>query len=84
MESNHNEIEEIVTQKKVYEVLVYPSNSRDQNKLTKPEDSYAVVTFIETVNLFYNYKVNLVFGRYQEMPTKFPAITICNQNPFNE
>jgi hypothetical protein len=46
--------------------------------------SYAVVTFIETINLFYNYKVNLVFDRYQEMPTKFPAITICNQNPFNE
>jgi hypothetical protein len=38
MESNHNEIEEIVTQKKVYELLVYPSNSRDQNNLTKPED----------------------------------------------
>jgi hypothetical protein len=164
MESNHNEIEEIVTQKKVYELRVYPSNSRDQNNLSKPENflqkhndenkvkekanhetikkkveqqkddfslnirlfkkfegsllsflkyssigglselgkrkelslrifwmivvficsSYAVVTFIAKVNLFYNYKVNLVFGRYQEMPTKFPAITICNQNPFNE
>jgi hypothetical protein len=46
--------------------------------------SYTLVTFIETVNRFYNYEVNLVFDKYQDIPTKFPAITICNQNPFNE
>jgi hypothetical protein len=46
--------------------------------------SFTLVTFIEKLNLFYNYEVNLVFDRYQDMPTKFPAITICNENPFNE
>jgi hypothetical protein len=46
--------------------------------------SYTLVTCIETVILFHNYEVNLVFGKYQEIPTKFPAITICNQNPINE
>ena len=52
METNHNEIEEIVTQKKVYELLVYPSNSRDQNNLTKPED--VVEHFLQTNNNIYN------------------------------
>jgi len=46
--------------------------------------SYTLVTFIETVNRFYNYEVNLVFDKYQDIPTKFPFVTICNQNPFNE
>jgi hypothetical protein len=46
--------------------------------------SYALVTFIETVKIYYNYEVILAFGKYQDMPTKFPAITICNENPFNE
>ena len=46
--------------------------------------SYALVTFIEKVKVYYKNEVNLVFGKYQEMPPKFRAITICNQNPFNE
>jgi hypothetical protein len=151
MEINHYEIEEII---------LYPSNSRDQNYLTKPKlcaqknndenkvkekanhettekqnndfglnislfkkfektllnfleystigglselgkrkdlflrfywmivificSSYAIVTFIEKVKVCYKYEVNLVFDRYQDMNTKFPAITFCNQNPFNE
>jgi hypothetical protein len=151
MEINHNEIEEI---------LLYPSNSRDQNYLSKPKlcaqnnndenkvkekvnhettekqnndfglnkslfknfeksllnfleystigglseigrrkdlhlrlfwmiavficSSYALVTFIEKVKVYYKYETNLLFDRYQDMPTKFPAITICNENQFNE
>jgi hypothetical protein len=162
MDSNHNEIGKIISQKKDYEVHLFSSNSRCQNNLTKPEDevehcvqkindenkvttkanhetkkeqednfniklyqkfekslinfleystigglsevgrrkelylrlfwmivvficsSYALVTFIEKFKVYYKYKVNLVFDRYQEMPTNFPAITFCNQNPFNE
>jgi hypothetical protein len=38
MKSNHNEIEEIISQKKDYEVLFYSSNSRDQNNFIKPKD----------------------------------------------
>jgi len=46
--------------------------------------SYALVTVIEKVNTYYNLEVILVFNKYQELPTKFPKVTICNQNPFNE
>jgi hypothetical protein len=46
--------------------------------------SYALVTFIEMIKRFYYYELNLAFDKYQDMPTKFPSITICNQNPFNE
>jgi hypothetical protein len=46
--------------------------------------SYALVTIIEKINKYYNYEVILAFNKYQELPTKFPKVTICNQNPFNE
>jgi hypothetical protein len=46
--------------------------------------SYALVTFIETEKLFFNNDVNLAFEKYQDLPNKFPAITICNSNPFYE
>ena len=46
--------------------------------------SYALVTIIKKIQIFYNYEVVLEFVKFQEMPTKFPAITICNENPFNE
>jgi hypothetical protein len=46
--------------------------------------SYALVTIIETIKIYYNYEVILAFDKYQDMPIKFPAITICNENQFNE
>ena len=46
--------------------------------------SYTLLTIIQKLKLFYNYKVALEFNKFQEIPTKFPAITICNVNPFNE
>jgi hypothetical protein len=46
--------------------------------------SYALVTIIETIKIYYRYEVILAFDKYQDMPIKFPAITICNENQFNE
>ena len=46
--------------------------------------SYALVTIIRKINTFYNYEVVLESDKFQEMPVKFPAITMCNENPFNE
>ena len=46
--------------------------------------SYTTVTFVEKLRLFFKYSVILSHYKYQEIPTAFPAITICNQNPFNE
>ena len=46
--------------------------------------SYALVTIVQKIKIFYNYEFVLEFYKFQEIPTKFPAITICNQNPFNE
>ncbi len=46
--------------------------------------SYVVVTFIQTVNKLFDYEVNLEFEKFQGIPTKFPSVTICNQNAFDE
>jgi hypothetical protein len=36
------------------------------------------------INRLFNYKVNLAFEKYQDIPDSLPAIIICNQNAFNE
>jgi hypothetical protein len=33
---------------------------------------------------FFQYKTSISMTRVQELPTTFPAVTICNLNPFNE
>ena len=33
---------------------------------------------------FLRYEVTVKIDRYQDLPATFPAVTICNANPFNE
>jgi hypothetical protein len=46
--------------------------------------SYAILTILNKINLYSNYEVVLVEYKYQEMPSMFPSVTVCNLKPFNE
>ena len=45
---------------------------------------YAILTILNKINLYSNYEVVLVEYKYQEMPSKFPSVTVCNLKSFNE
>ena len=46
----------------------------------------AYLIYLITTSLieYLRYEVTLKIDRYQDLPATFPAITICNVNPFNE
>ena len=33
---------------------------------------------------YFKYEVSVKINTYQDLPATFPAVTICNTNPFNE
>ena len=45
---------------------------------------YCVYTIIQCMVIYFQFGVTLEISQIQELPTKFPAITICNINPFME
>ena len=46
--------------------------------------SYTLLTVIDKVNEYENYNVVLKKYKYEDIPTRFPSITICNEISFNE
>ena len=46
--------------------------------------AYCSNLIIKSIIDFFQYKTTISMTRIQELPTTFPAITICNLNPFNE
>jgi hypothetical protein len=45
---------------------------------------YCVYTLVQVFNTYYSYGVTSTISKKQDLPTTFPAVTICNINPFNE
>jgi hypothetical protein len=46
--------------------------------------SYCFYTIVLTFIAYFNYSVVLKISKVQDLPAIFPAVTICNLNPFNE
>ena len=46
--------------------------------------AYCTVTIVSSVNQYYNWGVTITMSRVNDLPATFPAVTICNVNPFNE
>jgi hypothetical protein len=46
--------------------------------------SYCSVLIIQSLVDFLKYETTISVTRVQELPATFPAVTICNINPFNE
>ena len=46
--------------------------------------SLCLFTIIQSLIAYENHAVSVTFKRVQELPAIFPAVTICNINPFNE
>jgi len=46
--------------------------------------SYTIITIAEKVNEFNKYSVVLKEYKFQEIPTRYPSVTICNEISFNE
>ena len=46
--------------------------------------SYCFYTIVLTFIAYFNYAVVLKISKVQDLPATFPAVTICNLNPFNE
>jgi hypothetical protein len=45
--------------------------------------AYCLYVLIQTFTQYFNYRVSVSIERIQETPVKFPAVTICNLNTFN-
>ena len=45
---------------------------------------YCFVTVIQLFDTFFKYGVTTTITRIKDLPATFPAVTICNINPFNE
>ena len=45
---------------------------------------YCSYTIIQSFISYFNYEVTATISRIQDLPAAFPAITICNINPFHE
>ena len=46
--------------------------------------SYCLSIIIQSFISYYNFSVMLQMSQVQDLPAPFPAVTICNLNPFNE
>ena len=46
--------------------------------------SYCIFTIITCITDYYSYDVAIDISKIQKLPAPFPAVTICNINPFNE
>jgi hypothetical protein len=46
--------------------------------------SYCLFTIVLTFIEYFDYSVVLKISKVQDLPAIFPAVTICNLNPFNE
>jgi hypothetical protein len=46
--------------------------------------SYCFYSLVQCFINFYKYEVTVSIKNVDELPSRFPAITICNINPFNE
>jgi hypothetical protein len=46
--------------------------------------SYCLFTIVLTFIEYFDYSVVLKISKVQDLPASFPAVTICNLNPFNE
>ena len=45
---------------------------------------YCIYTLVLVFNTYYSYGVTSTISKFESLPTTFPAVTICNINPFNE
>ena len=45
---------------------------------------FCLFAIMQTLIAFYDYTVTMTISRVQEMSSVFPAVTICNLNPYNE
>lgn len=46
--------------------------------------AYCIFLLVQNFTQYFNYSVSITIQRVQETPLKFPAVTFCNINPFNE
>ena len=46
--------------------------------------SYCISTLINSFTTYYSFSVTSTISKIESLPATFPAITICNINPFNE
>lgn len=45
---------------------------------------YCIYTLVLVFNTYYSYGVTSTISKFENLPATFPAVTICNINPFNE
>ena len=87
-----NEIVEFLTEASVQGIPRIVKNAENKNWLISAlwgllfiiSFSYCLSTIVDSFQDYFKYEVKTSILKLQQYPNEFPAITICNVNPFNE